>query len=320
MKARRVLQLLTAAATVLTVWCHVNNTKRHTFGYDGEMGPSHWADEYQQCAGKFQSPIDIEEHRVTHVRLPPLRFTGFDADPATSTLSNNGHTVMLRLNMSKMASVTGGPLRGDYSFSQLHFHWGNNDSMGSEDTINNHTFPLELHIVMYKAAYGSFDGATAHKDGLAVLAVFYEIIETENHVYKEIVEQLPSVTQPDTQALLQRPIKLASLLPETKHLYFTYNGSLTTPPCLEVVTWLEFKQPILLSHQQVDAFRSLKSAEGPMTHNFRPVQPLSGRPVWFNVADDYTAEPRQRESSAEAPSMNYILASVLVLLITAFQW
>jgi carbonic anhydrase len=46
---------------------------------------------------------------------------------------------MLQVNMTKMASVTGGPLHGNYVFTQLHFHWGNNDSVGSEDTINNHT-------------------------------------------------------------------------------------------------------------------------------------------------------------------------------------
>jgi len=55
-------------------------------------GPDHWADEYPACAGKFQSPIDIEEHLVKSVRLPPLVFRGFNRLPINSTLSNNGHT------------------------------------------------------------------------------------------------------------------------------------------------------------------------------------------------------------------------------------
>jgi carbonic anhydrase len=55
-------------------------------------GPSHWAEEYQTCAGKFQSPIDIEEHLVTQVRLPPMHFHGFQSEPISSTLTNNGHT------------------------------------------------------------------------------------------------------------------------------------------------------------------------------------------------------------------------------------
>jgi carbonic anhydrase len=72
-----------------------------------------------------------------------------------------------------------------------------------------------------------------------------------NPYYSEITELLPQVTEPNSQVKLQHVLTLFSLLPETKHLYFTYQGSLTTPPCLEVVTWIEFKQPILLNHNQV---------------------------------------------------------------------
>jgi carbonic anhydrase len=46
---------------------------------------------------------------------------------------------MLQINTTNPTSVSGGPLHGIYAFTQLHFHWGNNDSVGSEDTINNHT-------------------------------------------------------------------------------------------------------------------------------------------------------------------------------------
>jgi carbonic anhydrase len=80
-----------------------------------------------------------------------------------------------------------------------------------------------------------------------------QIYETENQAYSEIVQLLPFVTMPNSQHQLKKVITLDSLLPMTKHLYFTYNGSLTTPPCLEVVTWIEFKQPILLSHHQVSS-------------------------------------------------------------------
>jgi hypothetical protein len=34
---------------------------------------------------------------------------------------------------------------------------------------------------MYKESYGTFDKATHYKDGLAVLAVFYEVGVTVNH-------------------------------------------------------------------------------------------------------------------------------------------
>ena len=38
-------------------------------------------------------------------------------------------------------------------------------------------------------------------------------------------------------------------------LYATYPGGLTTPPCNEVVTWINFKQALTISAAQLQAFR-----------------------------------------------------------------
>ena len=58
-----------------------------------------------------------------------------------------------------------------------------------------------------------------------------------------------------------------------KRAYYTYMGSLTTPPCTEDVQWIVFKNPITLSKEQISAFSSLH------TNNARPVQPVNGRAV-----------------------------------------
>ncbi|GLG93925.1 Carbonic anhydrase 7 [Gryllus bimaculatus] len=277
-------------------------------------GPSHWSEAYAQCAGKYQSPIDIEEHLLRHVTLPRLRFGGLDAQPVTSTLYNNGHTVMLELNTSKEATVEGGPLNGKYIFKQLHFHWGANSSVGSEATVNNHSFPMELHMVFYKQSYGSMEEAMRYRDGLTVIGLFYELYGPGNTVYNEIVDVLPEVTQPHTNARLHKPITLDSLLPENRMNYFTYNGSLTTPPCLEVVTWIEFKQPILLSEAQVAAFRNLHSPEGLMTHNHRPVQELSGRLVLFNMG-----EIVEKDNGSAYVTVNYLMFLMSLTIISMYQ-
>lgn len=91
---------------------------------------------------------------------------------------------MLKINESKVAMLSGGPL-GDsvYVFEQLHFHWGENDDEGSEDLINNHSFPMEMHAVFYKENYKSMAEALKHDDGLTVLAYLYEV---SDHVDLEI--------------------------------------------------------------------------------------------------------------------------------------
>ncbi|XP_022170690.1 carbonic anhydrase 2-like [Myzus persicae] len=255
-----------------------------SFGYDsGELDPPHWATEYKTCSGKYQSPIDIEENLVTKVNLPLLRFHNIDTLPTSTTITNNGHTVVLQLNYTAPVMISGGPLTPTYRFTQLHFHWGVNDSLGSEDLINNHSYPMELHMVFSNTDYDDEKTALTKNDGLVVLAMFFEITQEDNPVYSEIVNTLGQINMPDQSSNLQVGFTIRSMLPESTELYFTYKGSLTTPPCLEVVTWIDFKHPIQLSHNQVQAFRMLRSKHGQLTHNSRPVQELSGRPVWYNV-------------------------------------
>ena len=74
--------------------------------------------------------------------------------------------------------------------------------------------------------------------------------------------------------------------------YWTYEGSLTTPPLHESVTWVVFKKPMAVSKQQLDAMRNLKCntcpgslspksnlQDIPMVDNYRPTQPIHNRVV-----------------------------------------
>jgi carbonic anhydrase len=65
-------------------------------------------------------------------------------------------------------------------------------------------------------------------------------------------------------------IDLSQLLPEDRR-YYTYMGSLTTPPCSEGVLWMVLKQPVQVSMEQVAIFSRLY----PM--NARPIQQADGR-------------------------------------------
>ncbi|XP_018567529.1 carbonic anhydrase 1-like [Anoplophora glabripennis] len=108
------------------------------FGYDGNIGPNHWSEKYSKCVGKHQSPIDIEEDNVKIIKFPPLKFDHFNSNLKEVKILNNGHTVVLSISKGKLPVINGGPLRENYKFTQLHFHWGVNDTEGSESLINNH--------------------------------------------------------------------------------------------------------------------------------------------------------------------------------------
>lgn len=83
------------------------------------------------------------------------------------------------------------------------------------------------------------------------LDLIFQLHDKDNKNYDEFSEILSQVVHPESNATFNQPITLFELMPEDLVHYFTYNGSLTTPPCSEVVTWIDFKDPILLSHRQV---------------------------------------------------------------------
>ena len=67
-------------------------------------------------------------------------------------------------------------------------------------------------------------------------------------------------------------LDLRDLLPKDRR-YFTYMGSLTTPPCTEDVLWVVMKTPVQATLDQMNLFSRMY----PM--NARPIQASSGRTI-----------------------------------------
>ncbi|XP_073843833.1 carbonic anhydrase 2 [Musca autumnalis] len=306
------------------------------FTYYGSMGPDHWSEHYNQCAGKHQSPININDVDVIGRGYEEIKYENFDKEPINATMTNNGHTVLVRLIYDDQAPlISGGPLsgKGNYEFQQLHFHWGEDNTVGSEDRINNVSFPMELHIVFRNIRYKDFAEASQRDDGIAVMAFFYEISEEQNadHDYDTFTSNLEKIELPNSMAKVDS-VTLFGLMPENRQSYYTYIGSLTTPPCSEDVIWLDFISPISIAGNLLERFRSLKTYDGtPLTHNFRPVQPLNNRKV-------YKAMPHERvhqeggassipivdawDNAASTSSQSFVLCGILmtVVSILTFNW
>lgn len=211
------------------------------WSYEGEGGPANWGKlkpEYASCAsGQRQSPIDIRDG--IKVDLEPIKFA---YRPSHFRVVDNGHTIQVTVAGSSIAL-----LGKTYELQQFHFH------RPSEERVNGKLFEMVVHLV-HKAEDGK----------LAVVAVLLDRGQ-ENQVVQTIWNNLPLEKKEEVMPP-GLTIDVSQLLPENRS-YYTYMGSLTTPPCSEGVLWLVMKQPQQLSPEQLGIFARLYS------NNTRPVQP-----------------------------------------------
>ena len=147
-----------------------------------------------------------------------------------------------------------------YFIEQLHFHWGDHSNNGSEHTIDNKRYPLEMHLVHYNSKYNNVHEAVMgdERNSLAVISVLFEISREDNEKLEPIMRKAHAIRQVNGTVVSRGfgGVALDDLLPRSKEeSFFTYEGSLTTPPCSEVVSWIVLKEKATISERQIQIFR-----------------------------------------------------------------
>ncbi|KAF5297405.1 hypothetical protein FQR65_LT01336 [Abscondita terminalis] len=247
-------------------------------------GPSTWPECFPAAKGERQSPIDINPTE-TKTFTPTEKLTWKYIPENTESVINTGQGWKVQVN-GKGSELCGGPLKDKYVLEQFHCHWGASDNCGSEHTIEGKTFAGELHLVHWNTKYSSIVEASKHPDGICVLGILLKPGKN-HHEFNKIVAQLHNIEHKDQTAKIGVPVDPSCFIPETSK-YWTYMGSLTTPPCLECVIWVLFKEPIEVSKEQLKACRTLRNYchesicpcdefEGYVKENFRPTLPLGRR-------------------------------------------
>jgi carbonic anhydrase len=214
------------------------------WSYEGKDGPLNWGrldPAYRACSqGKEQSPIDI---RGAHLNksLQPIEFHYVSG---AMTLTNTGHTVQVTPPTGSYIVANG----TRYDLVQFHFHHP------GEEPVKGKLPDMTLHLV-HKSADGK----------IAVVAV--RLNEgNANAVLASLWAHLPKT--PGATDKTTESMSPAGLLP-TERAYWTYEGSLTAPPCTEGVRWFIFRQEVELSRDQLRSFAALykvNSRLGQATH------------------------------------------------------
>ncbi|WP_373988884.1 carbonic anhydrase [Duganella sp. BuS-21] len=217
----------------------------NVWSYEGENGPANWGTinpAWANCGtGNRQSPIDIRDGMKVE-----LEQINFDYHPSSFNVTDNGKTVQVMVGGGNFITV-GNRM---YELIQFHFH------RPSEERINGKGYEMVVHLV--------------HKDGEGRIAMLALLLERgkQQPVIQTVWNNLP-LEKYDTAAP-STVLDPMDLLPARRE-YFTFMGSMTTPPCTEGVLWLVMKEPVQASPAQMALFSRLYPL------NARPVQPGAGR-------------------------------------------
>lgn len=214
-----------------------------------------------------------------------------------------------------------------FCLDSFHFHWGSSDLYGSEHYVDGGAYPLEVHFVHYSCEHATLgttlhdfeteEDVTAAEDNnedvhqLGVVGIFFDVVNESNPAFDVIFDgTLDDIRYPDKvdYDVIVQGLDLKELIPE--HIesegYYAYQGSLTTPPCTDIVRWHVMNARGTIGVDQMDKFRQLLADEygSNAAPNYRELQD--------NVNTVYAcmegeSEPDEDESEDSDPTANIVV-------------
>lgn len=272
------------------------------WGYDGFKGlrPETWANQYPKCINPSQSPINIISANAQYdkaIEKKPLKFQIVHNVTNIQKIIRTPHNFVVRVDGT--GSISGGPLKQNeiYRLASFGFKFRDSDgSGGSEHSIDGQEYPAELHITFWNTKYQSYTKAIGYSDGLAIVVVMYEVGPRPKHQgIENMIIAYNSLNERRSSGPMGNSVVIQDLLPSNTTHYFTYQGSLTTPPCNQCVTWIIMRHTCTMLRSQLNSLINTHRHRGCCSDgsNCRPLQPLNNRQVFASNCRDPYSELKQ---------------------------
>jgi len=245
--------LMSGIIFLTQLWvCTVTDSSADAIHHPLAQSSEH-TDPYLICEkGERQSPINIPSSAPTKM----IHELTFQYQPTDIHIIHDGHSLRA-LNKNDSRVLVDGQV---YRLLQFHFH------DPSEHHIDGVSFPMEMHLV--------HQNSEGH---ILVIGVLFQEGKENSEIARAgawIKKQLGHyLVYHGEEVSGHYKIDIMKLLPDNLSNFFTYSGSLTTPPCSEGVKWVVIRDPTEIASEQVDRF---VSTYGPTA---RPIQPLHGRDI-----------------------------------------
>lgn len=255
--------LLGLGCTGMCAICAIISGERQakpTWGYQEKNGPASWKNIGVCMSNTSQSPINIIKHDAIHGERNNINFDFGEGDRGGTTVINTGHgTMQVNFESGMYSTEINGSI---LNLLQFHFH------TPSEHSFDGTHAAMEAHLVHRDVETGELYVFGSLMDGTG----------QPNSALQACLEEAP-LNEDESVSLNVDPNMLLPVA--SKRTFYTYSGSLTTPPCTENVNWYIFENYIQCSPRQVITFQRYLENGNSLSVNARPTQPLKNRKVIF---------------------------------------
>ena len=161
---KKMIQFLTCATFLLATFsrastCPEEEDTYWSYSTNSSVGPNKWGTLHHQCTGRKQSPINIIRSDMKHdTSLGPLilhKYSYFFHMQAKYVIANHGHTIAMKITwpIKYIVPISMSFQRDKFKFHEIQFHWGLNNSEGSEHQIDGNSFAVEMQVIHFNSRY-----------------------------------------------------------------------------------------------------------------------------------------------------------------------